>query len=225
QPDFIYKGGIRIDDVLRPLVVEGPNQDGDDPLGDDGIAVRGKVQPVPIELSMYPYPALASLYQVVVRFVPLLYQGQGFSQFDHILIALHPVVEHGEFIYDIVLYFLYCHVQFLCKSTIWELDINSFARESGTTALGQHVLGPFDPLDQKVHLLHGIVKAETGPYRARDPVEIHDGLGTVVSGPHGNAQFVQDGTDIIGMDSLDVEGYHGGFFLGRTIDFKAVDLQ
>src|SRR5690606_35870344 len=106
QSDFINKGGVRIDDVPGPLVVEGTDQDGDDSLGDDGIAVRGEPQPVPIELGMYPYPALASLYQIVVRPVPILYDGQGFSQFDHILIALHPVVEHGEFIYDIVLYFL-----------------------------------------------------------------------------------------------------------------------
>src|SRR5690606_20879259 len=119
----------------------------------------------------------------------------------------------------IVMSNFYAKVQFGCCISILSPG-NPIKR-----ALCQHALGPFDPLDQKVHFLHGIVKAETGPYRARDPIEIHDGLRTVVAGSHRNAQFVEDGSDIIGMDPLDVKGYHGGLFLGRTIDFKAIDVQ
>src|SRR5690606_34068614 len=75
------------------------------------------------------------------------------------------------------------------------------------------------------HLFQGIVKTETGTHRARDLVEIHDGLGTMVPGPDGNSQFVQNGPYVIGVYPFNVKGYHSGLRLGRSIDLQSLDSQ
>src|SRR5690606_10260562 len=117
QTDLIDKIRIGIQDVLWPLVTEGPDQNGYDALGDDGITVSGEQQSVPLELGMYPYPALTTLDQIVVRLVPLLDQGKGLAQFNHIFIALHPVFKHGKFVDYAFLYFLYRHLSDLIHGT------------------------------------------------------------------------------------------------------------
>src|SRR5690606_13680813 len=109
QAYMVDKIRIGLQDVLWPLATEDPDQNGDDPFGDYGIAVRGEYQFVPCQLGMYPDTALAALDQVVVRLVPLFDKGEGLPEFYHVYIALHPVLEHGELLHDTLLYFLYCH--------------------------------------------------------------------------------------------------------------------
>src|SRR5690606_16533196 len=62
-----------------------------------------------------------------------------------------------------------------------------------------------------------IVKAETGPYGARDFEEIHNRLCAVMPGSDGNPHLIQDSAYVIGVYSLYIEGDHGSLLPGRAI--------
>src|SRR5690606_16977775 len=136
QTNLIYKCGVGIYDVLRFLVAERPDQNGDDALGNDGITISGKYQFVTVQFRMHPHLALATFYEVVVRFILFVYQGKGFAQFYHVLVPLHPVIEHGKLIDYLFLYLLYRHVSVLFKSTtrqivrqVFMIKITSWSKE------------------------------------------------------------------------------------------------
>ena len=50
------------------LVGKNPDQNGDDTLGNDGIAVGGKHQLIALQFGMYPYLTLASFDDIIIVF-------------------------------------------------------------------------------------------------------------------------------------------------------------
>ena len=53
-------------------------------------------------------------------------------------------------------------------------------------ALGEHTFRPFNGRYETIDLVFGIIKAETGTNRPRNPIKIHDGLGAMVPGTDRN---------------------------------------
>src|SRR5690606_38891076 len=96
--------------ILRSLVTEGPYQYSNDALGNDGITIRGKNQFIVFQFGMDPNLALTALDYVILCLILFLDHWKRFSKLYHIFIALHPILEHGKFIYDFLLYFLYSHI-------------------------------------------------------------------------------------------------------------------
>ena len=71
--------------------------------------------------------------------------------------------------------------------------------------LKKHAYGPADTTDQEVYFFFGIVKGKRRPHSSGNSVEIHHGLCTVLPSAHSNAHLVQEGSNVIGMQPIDVE--------------------
>src|SRR6056297_1439470 len=91
---------------------------------------------------MYPYLTLAAFNDVIIRLVGIIDQRKGFSKFDHIFIALHPIIEHGKFIHYLVLYLFYFHEFLLHKSTIGIVGNQKFSLPL-TNLIIRAFFGPF----------------------------------------------------------------------------------
>ena len=52
---------------------------------------------------------------------------------------------------------------------------------------------------------------------------LHQGLGTMVAGADGDAQAVEQCTEVQVMNALDVESHHSTFILGFTVELHTFD--
>src|SRR6056297_2493871 len=224
KSNFINKLNIGINNVLWFLVAESPNQYGNDTFGDNGVTIRSKNQFVFIQFGMYPNLALTTFDKVIIRLVLFLYQWKSLSEFNHIFVTLHPVVEHGELVYYLFLYLFYGHAVVLFKNTTRWAAIQVFKIKI-TVGLQQHISGPFYAFHQLVHFFLGIVEAKTGPNRSWDLIKIHNRLCTMVARTDGNAQFIHNGTNVVGMNTFYIKGYHRSFICCGSVDFQSIDRK
>ena len=62
-----------------------------------------------------------------------------------------------------------------------------------------------DRVQERVHIVRGVVKVRTGARRRRQPEPAVQRLGAVVADPHGDAPAVQELADVVRVDAGDVE--------------------
>ena len=100
---------VGIGDVFGSAAGENPDQEADDALDDEGVALGLEHETVFGLIGVEPYAALTALDEVVVGLVLL---GQGFlltAEVDEELVLVHPVVEFAELLDNLVLYFVDGH--------------------------------------------------------------------------------------------------------------------
>jgi hypothetical protein len=104
QANLLDEMQISLRDVDRFFSIEHTHDECNQSLGDDGIAVGREVQgAVVIALGMQPYARLTTANEQVVRFLEFFYQLKVATEFDYILLLLHPVVERAELFNDFLL--------------------------------------------------------------------------------------------------------------------------
>ena len=103
QSDGVDEVEVGVENLLRRGVAEHADEQGHDALHDEGVALGGEVEAPVAVVGMQPHAALAAVNQVLLGLVLL---GQGLlvvAQVNEQLVAVHPVVEAGELVYDFVL--------------------------------------------------------------------------------------------------------------------------
>ena len=60
-------------------------------------------------------------------------------------------------------------------------------------------------VDKSIHLMFGVIKRKGSAYGPWYLVVIHNRLGAVMAGSHSNAHLIEQGTDIIGVNRIDIE--------------------
>ena len=109
KADNVDKVQVGIEYVFGCLAVECAYQQGNNPLGDDGVAVGGKKQTSVSVLAAEPNAALAALYEVALCFFFLVDDGAVLAKLNKVAVLVQPLVEVGELVDDLFFYFLYCH--------------------------------------------------------------------------------------------------------------------
>ena len=97
-------------DVLWRLSVKGANEEADNALGDNGVAVGTEPQEAVAMFAAQPYPALAAFDEVALGFVFFVNDGAFFAEVDDVGVFVEPFVESGEFVDDVLFDFLDGHV-------------------------------------------------------------------------------------------------------------------
>ena len=103
EPDLLDEVQLAIDDILGALVIQHAQQEADDPLDDEGIALPAEVDTLAIVAGGDPYTALAALDEVGRRLVRLGERCELAPEIDEQRIAIHPVIECCEVLDDLVL--------------------------------------------------------------------------------------------------------------------------
>ena len=106
---------VGIDNFLRGMPAEHTQEKGYQPLHDESVTLRFESEQPVLVVGMYPHTALATVDEVVLRFVFFLQWLHAGTKVDEQLIFVHPVGEVGEFLHHFVLQFVYGHyfVKFL----------------------------------------------------------------------------------------------------------------
>ena len=105
----IDKAEVGIDDVLWGLPVEGADEEGDDALGNDGIAVGGEEELAILMAAAEPDAALAAFDEVALGLVAFVDGGAFLAEFDEVAVFVEPFVEVGELVDDLLFDFGDCH--------------------------------------------------------------------------------------------------------------------
>ncbi len=103
QPDRVDEVEVGCENLLRRAAVEYADEQRDDALGDDGIAVGRIVDLAPFEPCVDPNPRLTAVDEVAVGAVRRVDRRQCVAQFDQIVVFVEPVVEDRELADDFVL--------------------------------------------------------------------------------------------------------------------------
>src|SRR5438270_733890 len=82
------------------------------------------------------------------------------------------------------------------------------ASRSPSFTSGSAAVGFVERLVQGVDVGFVVVNVERRSSRRSDPETPHQGLGTVVAGPHAHAGFIEHLRDVVGMDAVVAEGDH-----------------
>ena len=69
----------------------------------------------------------------------------------------------------------------------------------------EHFRGTFHACHEGVDLLFGVIESEGCPHGSLDAERCHDGLRTVMAGAHSDAEFVEDGAEVVRVDIADEE--------------------
>ena len=110
QSDFFDEMQIGLSDIDGLFSIEHTHDECYQSFGDDGIAVGSEVQgAVVIALGMQPHARLTTSNEQVVGFLEFFYQLKVATEFDDILVLLHPVVERAELFNDFLLPAFYVH--------------------------------------------------------------------------------------------------------------------
>ena len=111
QSDGIYEIDIGICNFFWSMTREHLDNQAAQPLRDDGVAIRGKEEPVLPVVRMQPNPGLAAFYQILVHFVLILDKRQFLPQLDDVFVFVHPILtEDLKIGDDLVLLFTDRHV-------------------------------------------------------------------------------------------------------------------
>ena len=109
QAGFVQLGHVRLQDFFRRQAGKQPDEDGNEALGDEGIAVCVQFQYAIVRFRVQPYAGLASLDEGVLRFVGFIQPGQFFTQADDVFVAFRPVLEQIQFIQQVLQAFFVVH--------------------------------------------------------------------------------------------------------------------
>ena len=101
---------VGIENFLWRMVAENADEEGDDALDDQGVALGAEMhEAFGCEVGNEPHAALATVDEVLFGLLAL---GKGLllrTEVDEELVAIHPVVEIAELFDDFVLYFVDSH--------------------------------------------------------------------------------------------------------------------
>ena len=86
------------------MITKHTHHQGNNPFGDDGIAIGSKNNIVAVKFGIQPNFALATFYDVVFSFGVFFNYRQAFAKFNEVIILLHPIGEHVELFDDFLLY-------------------------------------------------------------------------------------------------------------------------
>ena len=110
QSNLFYEVEIGIENLLRRMAAEHTNQQRDDALHDQCIALSLKVNDAVGKVCHKPHTALATVNEVLLRLVLLVKRFQFIAQIYQQLVLVHPVVKAGELLNNLVLYFVNAHL-------------------------------------------------------------------------------------------------------------------
>ena len=116
EANDIDETDVCIDDVFGCLSVEGADKEGDDALGDDGVAVGGEEELAVLVAAAEPDAALAALDEVAFSLVALVDDGAVLAQLDEVAVFVEPFVEVGKLVDNLLFDFLDSH-----RVVIWVL--------------------------------------------------------------------------------------------------------
>jgi len=71
-----------------------------------------------------------------------------------------------------------------------------------------------------VDLFRCIVKRKRSPRRRRHAETLHHGHGAMMAGPHCDTLLIQNRADVVGVNVIDHEGDHAGFFFRGADDAR-----
>ena len=103
EADSLNEIEVGIDDFLRRVAGEDLNQQGNDAFDDDGVALALEDDLPVYVIGLQPDAALASLDQIALCLIALIEWWQRVAQIDQEGVFVHPIVEHGELVDDLVL--------------------------------------------------------------------------------------------------------------------------
>src|SRR4029077_12074756 len=69
-----------------------------------------------------------------------------------------------------------------------------------------------DALNQSIHFFSGVVESERSARRGRDAEALHYRLGAVMPGSDSNSLLVEDGPDVVRVDTVQQEREHTRLF-------------
>ena len=103
EADSLNEIEVGIDDFLRRVAGEDLDQQGNDAFDDDGVALALEDDLSVHVIGQQPDAALASLDQIALCLIALIEWWQRVAQVDQEGVFIHPIVEYGELVDDLVL--------------------------------------------------------------------------------------------------------------------------
>ena len=110
QTDLLDEVEVGIEYLLRRMIAQHADQQGHDALDDERVTLGGEADFAVGIVGLQPYPALAAVDQVLLGLVLVVERRLFVAQVYQQLLLVHPVVETGELIYDLVLNLVDGHV-------------------------------------------------------------------------------------------------------------------
>lgn len=103
QTDLLDEVEVGVEDLLGRVAAEDADEQRDDALGDERVAIGGEDE-APVEVvALQPYAALATIDEVLLVLILLLQRFEVVAQVDKHLILIHPVGKLVELLDDLVL--------------------------------------------------------------------------------------------------------------------------
>ena len=109
QAGPVQLGHVRFQDFFRGKAGEQPDEDGNEALGDEGVAVRVELQHALVRLRVQPHAGLAALDEGVLRLVGFVQLWKLLAQADDVFVAFRPVLEQVQFIQQVLQAFFVVH--------------------------------------------------------------------------------------------------------------------
>lgn len=121
QPQLVDEEKVSLCDITCLLSGEYLEEHSDNTLYDDSIAISGEEDStVGLWVPRNPDTTLATFDDIIGDFLLYGYGSKLIAHLDDERIAIHPVVQKGEFVYDLVLYFVDCfHSHILVYYFVW----------------------------------------------------------------------------------------------------------
>ena len=95
---------------------------------------------------------------------------------------------------------------------------------AGIKNLSQHPDSTLYTLVECLHLLARVVHRNRGTAHTRNAIVRHNRFGTVLTCADGYAQLIENHSQIVVVNTLDIERYNRAFILRRAINFQAINL-
>ena len=109
EPYAVDEEEVGIDDFAWRVPAEHAQEQGDEPLDDEGVALGREMKQSVAVVSDDPHPALASLDEVVIGLIARIERLHVIAQVDEQLVFVHPVGEVGKLGYHLILNFVDGH--------------------------------------------------------------------------------------------------------------------
>lgn len=103
ETDSLNEIEVGIDDFLRRVAGEDLDQQGDNAFDDDSVALALEDDLPVYVIGLQPDATLASLDQIALCLIALIEWWQRVAQIDQEGVFVHPIVEYGELVDDLVL--------------------------------------------------------------------------------------------------------------------------
>ena len=106
QSDLVDEIKVGIEDLLRRVIAQHLDEQGDDALHDQRIAVGGEHQPAIHHVALEPHAALTAVDEVLLGLIFIVEGFEVIAQVNQHLVLVHPVVEVAELSHHLVLQFI-----------------------------------------------------------------------------------------------------------------------